>query len=93
MGRTQARNTGWLLAADPWNVVVSSPLLRAVQAAHLIADAVGLQPVDTVPELVERDYGSAEGMHLNGLTLSELTGQRYPRGLRCEQDRRVWRSQ
>ena len=62
VGRAQARKAGRLLAAEPWDVVVSSPLLRAVQTAHLIADAAGLQPAGTIPELVERDYGSAEGL-------------------------------
>ncbi|WP_307859321.1 histidine phosphatase family protein [Arthrobacter sunyaminii] len=73
VGRAQARKAGRLLAADPWHVVVSSPLLRAVQTAQLIADAVGLQPAGTVPELAERDYGSAEGLHLNGLTERQIT--------------------
>ncbi|MET4060136.1 putative phosphatase [Arthrobacter sp. UYP6] len=73
VGRAQARKAGRLLAADPWNVVVSSPLLRAVQTAHLIADAAGLQPAGTVPELIERDYGPAEGLPLNGLTEPQLT--------------------
>lgn len=73
VGRAQAREAGRLLAANQWDVVVSSPLMRAVQTAHLIADAVGLQPAGTVPELIERDYGSAEGLHLNGLTEPELT--------------------
>ena len=72
-GRAQARKAGRLLAADHWDVVVSSPLLRAEQTADHIADAVGLQPAGTVPELIERDYGSAEGMHLNGLTEPQLT--------------------
>ena len=73
VGRAQARSAGRLLAADPWDVVVSSPLLRAVQTAHLIADAAGLQPAGTIPELIERDYGPAEGLHLNGLTEPQLT--------------------
>ena len=72
-GRVQARMAGLLLAADPWNAVVSSPLLRAVQTAQIIADAAGLQPACTIPELIERDYGSAEGQHLNGLTEPQLT--------------------
>ncbi|MCC3299066.1 histidine phosphatase family protein [Arthrobacter caoxuetaonis] len=73
VGRAQARTAGLLLAADPWSVVVSSPLLRAVQTAHIIADAAGLQPAGTMAELIERDYGSAEGLHLNGLTEPEFT--------------------
>ena len=73
VGRAQAREAGRLLAADQWDVVVASPLLRAVQTAHLIAGAVGLQPAGTVPELIERDYGSAEGLHLNGLAEPQIT--------------------
>jgi uncharacterized phosphatase len=73
VGRAQGRKAGQQLAADHWNVVVSSPLLRAVQTANLIAEEVGLQSVGTIPELIERDYGSAEGLHLNGLTEPQLT--------------------
>ena len=73
VGRTQAREAGRLLAANQWDVVVSSPLMRAVQTAQIIADSAGLQPAGTVPGLVERDYGSAEGLHLNGLTEPQLT--------------------
>jgi uncharacterized phosphatase len=73
VGRAQAREAGRLLAANQWDVVVSSPLMRAVQTAHLIADALGLQPAGIVPGLVERDYGPAEGLHLNGLTEPQLT--------------------
>ncbi|GAA1917184.1 hypothetical protein GCM10009688_22810 [Arthrobacter gandavensis] len=73
VGRAQARKAGRLLAAEPWDVVVSSPLLRAVQTARRIADAAGLQLAGTVPELVERDYGPAEGLHLNGLTEPQIT--------------------
>ena len=73
VGRAQARTAGLLLAADPWSVVVSSPLLRAVQTAHIIADVAGLQPAGTIPELIERDYGPAEGLHLNGLAEPQMT--------------------
>ncbi|MBD7996468.1 histidine phosphatase family protein [Arthrobacter sp. Sa2CUA1] len=73
VGRAQARRAGRLLAAEPWDVVVSSPLLRAVQTAQIVADAAGLQPAGTLPGLIERDYGSAEGLHLNGLTEPQLT--------------------
>ncbi|WP_342022609.1 histidine phosphatase family protein [Arthrobacter citreus] len=73
VGRAQAREAGRLLAASQWDVVVSSPLMRAVQTAQIIADSTELQPAGTVPGLVERDYGSAEGLHLNGLTEPQLT--------------------
>ncbi|WP_461170195.1 histidine phosphatase family protein [Arthrobacter sp. Z1-15] len=73
VGRAQARKAGQLLAANQWDVVVSSPLKRAVQTAHLIAEALGLQPAGIVPGLVERDYGPAEGLPLNGLTEPQVT--------------------
>ncbi|CEA09689.1 Putative phosphoserine phosphatase 2 [Arthrobacter saudimassiliensis] len=73
VGRAQARAAGRLLAADSWDMVVSSPLQRAVQTAQIIADTAGLRTGGTVPGLVERDYGTAEGLHLNGLTEPQLT--------------------
>ena len=72
-GRAQARRAERELAVETWDVVVSSPMLRAVETAGFIAGACGLQLARTVPELIERDYGTAEGALLNGLSEPELT--------------------
>lgn len=61
-GREQAATTGRLLARRQWDAIVSSPLSRAFETASIIAAATGLPAPTTVPELVERNYGEAEGL-------------------------------
>lgn len=61
-GREQARATGRLLAGRQWHAVYSSPLSRAVETAQLIADELGLPDPVAVDDLVERQYGQAEGL-------------------------------
>jgi uncharacterized phosphatase len=61
-GREQARATGERLAGTRVDAVVSSPLSRAAETARIIADELGIGDVEIVDELVERDYGRAEGM-------------------------------
>lgn len=61
-GRAQAALTGDLLARRNWDAVVASPLSRAFETAAIIAAAVGLSTPTAVPDLVERNYGQAEGL-------------------------------
>lgn len=61
-GRGQATTTGRLLASRQWDAIVASPLGRALETAQLIAAQVGLGSPEIVDALVERNYGSAEGM-------------------------------
>lgn len=61
-GREQAATTGRLLARRQWDAIVSSPLSRAFETASIIAAATGLPVPTTVPDLVERNYGEAEGL-------------------------------
>lgn len=64
-GREQARAAARTLRAriadEPWDVIVSSPLLRAKETASIIAAGLRLPLGIAYPELVERDYGAAEG--------------------------------
>jgi len=71
-GREQAAATGALLASRSWDAVFASPLSRAFETASIIADSVGLPAPTPVPDLVERNYGEAEG-----LTDAEID-DRYP---------------
>ena len=61
VGRHQARDALMTLRSKPWDVVVSSPLLRARETAALIADGLGIPLGDAYPGLAERDYGVLEG--------------------------------
>lgn len=73
VGRAQARNAGTALAGGGWDLLVSSPLRRAVETATLIGAASGLELALTLPGLLERDYGRSEGEYLNGLSEPEMT--------------------
>ncbi|MCG2620789.1 histidine phosphatase family protein [Arthrobacter sp. I2-34] len=73
VGRGQARDAGAALAGGGWDLLVSSPLQRAVETARIIGAAAGLELALTLPGLLERDYGRCEGEYLNGLSEPEMT--------------------
>lgn len=60
-GREQARALAPSLRGDGWSAVVSSPLSRAHETARIVADALGLPAPTTHDDLVERNFGEAEG--------------------------------
>ena len=60
-GREQARVAASALADEPWDVVVSSPLGRARETAEIIATALGVPLGTGYDELIEQDFGVAEG--------------------------------
>lgn len=68
-GREQARSVARRLRAEAraWDVLVSSPLGRAVETARIIGDELGLPLTETCPEFVERGFGPHEGTSFAGL--------------------------
>lgn len=62
LGREQARAAGIELAGEPWDAVVSSPLIRARETAAIIAEQIGLSLGGSYHELIEQHFGDAEGM-------------------------------
>jgi probable phosphoglycerate mutase len=60
-GRAQALDALMTLRSMPWDVVVSSPLVRARETAQIIAGGLGIPLGAAYPGLVERDYGALEG--------------------------------
>ena len=65
-GRAQARETGAKLRSLglSYDRVISSPLSRAYETAQLVGEDFGLPVSETYPDLVERDYGAAEGVNI-----------------------------
>lgn len=62
-GRAQAGEIAELLADwGPWSRVLASPLDRARTTGSIIADRLGLPHPEVVADLIERDFGSAEGV-------------------------------
>lgn len=63
VGRAQAAATAQLLRGhDAWVGVVSSPLGRAVETSRIIGSALGLAEPTIDHDLIERDFGEAEGL-------------------------------
>ena len=73
-GRAQAAALGDILAKHRFDLIVSSPLSRAVETAQILARKLGMPAPLVVEDLIERNYGEAEGS--SGLELD----QRYPAG-------------
>ena len=44
--------------------MISSPLSRAYETAQLVGEDFGLPVSETYPDLVERNYGAAEGVNI-----------------------------
>lgn len=67
-GRAQARAAAEHLVADAaWDVVVSSPLTRARETATIFAEVLGLPMGESYADLVEQNYGDAEGLFVSEL--------------------------
>jgi uncharacterized phosphatase len=50
------------LSSASFERIVTSPLRRAVESAQIVAETTGLPLAPADPELIERDYGVAEGL-------------------------------
>ncbi len=70
LGRLQARHAAGRVGTV--DVIVASPLTRALHTATIISEALGVGPVVLEPDLVERDAGE-----WSGLTKAEIE-VRYP---------------
>jgi len=73
-GRAQAAAVGKILAQHRFDMIVASPLSRAYETATIIATALEMPAPLIIPDLIERNYGEAEGS--NGADLDV----RYPAG-------------
>lgn len=71
VGVAQIQRAANLLAAHPWDLVLSSPLGRARHSAEIVAAELGIERLEIEPLLLERSFGVGEG-----LTYSEW-GERY----------------
>lgn len=60
-GRKQARQVGEILSRHRFDLLVSSPLSRAMETALIIAKRLGMPAPLPLPALTERLYGEAEG--------------------------------
>lgn len=63
-GIIQAEECRQFLKDSKWDLIVTSPLLRAKQTAEIINQDFNI-PLIEMTEFQERDYGNAEGMTIN----------------------------
>src|ERR1035437_4138349 len=80
LGREQAIQLAQYFKAEPWDVIVSSPLKRAYETAQIIASHVSVSTVHVVDEIIERSYGSASGL------TPEERRSRFPNGIPDQED-------
>lgn len=66
LGHEQVRLLAESMRGESWDVVYSSPLIRALDTARAVTSAIGLQEDAIIQDrrLMERAYGDAEGMTL-----------------------------
>lgn len=57
----QAEECSEFLKSSEWDVIITSPLVRAKHTAEIINKNIGV-PLIEMMELLERDYGDAEGL-------------------------------
>jgi len=73
-GRSQAAALGDILSKHAFDLMVSSPLSRAMETASILAERLDMPAALIVGDLIERNYGEAEGQSGHDLD------QRYPSG-------------
>jgi uncharacterized phosphatase len=61
VGRRQARECCNHLKESAWDVLISSPLVRAKETAEIINEEIHL-PIEEMEEFMERSFGDAEGL-------------------------------
>ena len=91
-GREQARVAASALVNEAWDVVVSSPLGRARETAKIIAGVLEVPLGATYDDLIEQDFGEAEGTFVADLDRrwpdrdfadKEPDAEMGPRGIRA----------
>lgn len=61
-GIEQAKSAAAALQIGDWDFIATSPLSRAKDTAHIVAERLGIEEVSVLPLLLERSFGEVEGM-------------------------------
>ncbi len=61
-GEEQAYLVAKHLKKSQWDVIVSSPLKRALSTAKIIGESVGIDEITALDAFIERDFGKGSGM-------------------------------
>jgi len=63
-GKKEAARWGKILKSEPFDLILSSPLIRAGETALILSDRMGI-PVFREPDLREQDFGDWEGQRIS----------------------------
>ncbi|PEF06040.1 phosphoglycerate mutase [Bacillus thuringiensis] len=85
VGKKQASQSAAALQEETWDIIISSPLIRAQETANEIAKAAGLQSILLDDRFVERNFGEASGKPV--ATVRELIAEGKVEGM--EQDEEI----
>ncbi|MFD9627177.1 histidine phosphatase family protein [Peribacillus muralis] len=61
LGKIQARQCGEFLMKENWDVIITSPLIRARETADIIALNINVPVIEKI-EFIEKNFGAAEGL-------------------------------
>ncbi|XCA83217.1 histidine phosphatase family protein [Exiguobacterium mexicanum] len=69
LGHRQAEESAAFLSQESWDVIVASPLSRAVDTARYIAEACGIDESHIIRDerFIEREFGAASGKPVPGI--------------------------
>ena len=73
-GRRQAKEAGHFLKKEKWDLVIASPLSRAMETAKIICSEMHEEKILTMDCFAERGFGEAEGL------TKEERAERFPDG-------------
>lgn len=78
LGKMQARETAQLLENENIDLIISSPLKRAIQTAEIINDSRNI-PMIIDERIAERNFGVYEGRDVTTFDFNEFWSFKYPK--------------
>ena len=92
LGRRQAEESAAFLSEEEWDIIVASPLSRAVDTAKYIAEACRMDSTNIILDerFIEREFGAASGKPVKGIyeAVQADDRERIP-GLESEDEMRL----
>ncbi|WP_214747066.1 histidine phosphatase family protein [Exiguobacterium sp. s189] len=92
LGHQQAEESAAFLSQETWDLIVSSPLTRAVHTAQAIATACGIEhdAIRLDERFIEREFGAASGQPVKGIYEAvQADDERRVPGLESEDEMRA----
>ena len=84
VGKKQASQSAEALQSETWDIIISSPLIRAQETAKAIADAVGLRSILLDERFVERNFGEVSGKRVS--TVRQLITDGDVKGMETDEE-------